>query len=179
MINACRLKNKRVIVATQMLDSLEKNIQPTRAEVTDVFFAVDRGTDATMLSGETANGLYPTVAVNVMKQIDTQSEVIFDYDDAVNNYYNKTKLSQSEFGKLVKKLAQTVNPKNNGIKTTFSHNFIVHFTNNEREIFSLSSARLAAGVIVVTDDPKVYTGHGVDYGIFTHLVDDLKVAKKE
>ena len=49
MIRKCRYVGKPVIVATQMLDSLERNIQPTRAEVTDVFFAVERGTDATML----------------------------------------------------------------------------------------------------------------------------------
>lgn len=86
MIKACRLTNRRVIVATQMLDSLEKNIQPTRAEVTDVYFAVDRGTDATMLSGETASGKYPLVAVRTMYMINRKSEEQFDYDRSINRY---------------------------------------------------------------------------------------------
>lgn len=97
MIKACRFFNKRVITATQMLDSLEKNIQPTRAEVTDVYFAVDRGNDATMLSGETANGAFPLNAVYVMKMIDKQSETFFDYQYNLNYYMANSKARHSEF----------------------------------------------------------------------------------
>ena len=75
-----------------MLDSLEHNIQPTRAEVTDVFFAVERGADATMLSGETANGEFPVNAVEIMSNIDVKSEILFDYERAINVYFPKTKL---------------------------------------------------------------------------------------
>lgn len=179
MIKACRFENKRVIVATQMLDSLEKNIQPTRAEVTDVYFAVDRGTDSTMLSGETANGQYPTVAVEVMSQIDKQSEILFDYERSINYYFPKTKISKTKFGSIVKKLATKVCPKRMVINSNFSHDFVVHFTNNIDEIYALSNVRPAVGVIIVTDSDQVYTGHGVDYGIFTYKVDYLKSAKKD
>jgi pyruvate kinase len=80
----CRFVNKPCIVATQMLDSLEKNIHPTRAEVTDVFFAVERGADATMLSGESAQGMFPVTAVKTMHDINIKSELLFDYQRAID-----------------------------------------------------------------------------------------------
>jgi pyruvate kinase len=84
IIRKCRFVAKPVIVATQMLDSLEKNIHPTRAEVTDVFFAVERGADATMLSGESAQGMFPIEAINTMHDIDIKSELLFDYQRAID-----------------------------------------------------------------------------------------------
>jgi pyruvate kinase len=84
IIRKCRFVAKPCIVATQMLDSLEKNIHPTRAEVTDVFFAVERGADATMLSGESAQGVFPINAIQTMHNIDIKSELLFDYQRAIN-----------------------------------------------------------------------------------------------
>jgi len=74
IINLCKKAKKFVIVATQMLDSLEHDLQPTRAEVTDVYLAVKLGADATMLSGETASGQYPVNAVKVMATINHATE---------------------------------------------------------------------------------------------------------
>merc|ERR1712100_192146 len=69
VVAKCREKGKPVIVATQMLESMQKNPRPTRAEVSDVTNAVLEMADAVMLSGESANGQYPDTSVQMQKNI--------------------------------------------------------------------------------------------------------------
>lgn len=84
IIKKCNESFKPVITATQMLDSMMRNPRPTRAEVTDVANAVYDGTDAVMLSGETAQGKYPLEALNMMRQIVKNTEDHLDYDQMLN-----------------------------------------------------------------------------------------------
>ncbi len=79
LITKCRMMGKRVITATEMLESMIQNPRPTRAEISDVANAVFDGTSAIMLSGETAAGKYPVLCVRTMSRIAEQAENSIDY----------------------------------------------------------------------------------------------------
>ena len=81
LITKCRMLGKRVITATEMLESMIYNPRPTRAEISDVANAVYDGTSAIMLSGETAMGKYPVQTVQVMSKIAETTENNIDYTD--------------------------------------------------------------------------------------------------
>ncbi|KAE9149057.1 Pyruvate kinase [Phytophthora fragariae] len=88
MIRKANLAGKPVVTATQMLESMIKAPRPTRAECTDVANAVLDGTDAVMLSGESANGDYPTQAVEVMSATCLQAETAIHYNDVYQSLRN-------------------------------------------------------------------------------------------
>lgn len=95
MIQKCNDNFKTVITATQMLDSMIRNPRPTRAEVTDVANAVYDGTDAVMLSGETAAGKYPVEALQMMVHIVENAEEHLDYDRLLTKAGDHLKASLS------------------------------------------------------------------------------------
>lgn len=79
IVSKCRMLGKRVIVATEMLESMIHNIRPTRAEISDVANAVYEGTSAIMLSGESAAGKHPVEAVRTMSEVAEYTEAHIDY----------------------------------------------------------------------------------------------------
>ncbi len=87
LIKKCNDAGKPVITATQMLDSMIRNPRPTRAEVSDVATAIFEGSDAIMLSGETASGSYPTESVYTMSKIAVMIENSLDYYEILKSKY--------------------------------------------------------------------------------------------
>ena len=111
LIRKCRLLGKRVITATEMLESMIHNPRPTRAEISDVANAVYDGSSAVMLSGETAMGDHPAEAVRYMAEIAEFTESGIDYTDKFHNSSFKIKSNADAVSHATCAMAIDVNAK--------------------------------------------------------------------
>ncbi len=163
IINKCKTFGKPIIVATQMLDSMMDNPRPTRAEVTDVYYAGISGTDATMLSGESASGNFPTDAVEVMATINKEAEKNFEFQTAYEQAYTYVKSANAETSYAVAKLALEENV-----------NYIFALSTKGRLIKALSQFRPKATIIGLVDNKRLTTHFGIWYGVYAKQVKSLK-----
>ncbi|MFZ5425197.1 MAG: pyruvate kinase [Patescibacteria group bacterium] len=153
IINKCRLAHKPVIVATQMLQSMIEYPLPTRAEATDVANAVFDGTDAVMLSGETATGKYPLKAVEAMSKI-----LAFNEEKAEVTKFNTIPTNATE---LIVRAAEDIAEHAFEPKTKF----IVVFTETGYTAKVLSSFRPKIPIIAVTHNQKTVETLTLSYGV--------------
>ncbi|RWR90450.1 Pyruvate kinase [Cinnamomum micranthum f. kanehirae] len=109
MIYKCNLVGKPVVTATQMLESMIKSSASTRAEATDVANAVLDGTDCVMLSGESAAGAYPEIAVKIMAKICIEAESSLDYGAIFKEMIRSTPLPMSPLESLASSAVRTAN----------------------------------------------------------------------
>ncbi|PKI71543.1 pyruvate kinase, cytosolic isozyme-like [Punica granatum] len=109
MICKCNIRGKPVVTATQMLESMIKSPRPTRAEATDVANAVLDGTDCVMLSGETAAGAYPELAVRTMARICVEAESTVDYGIVFKRIMQHSPVPMSPLESLASSAVRTAN----------------------------------------------------------------------
>ena len=155
IIKKCNYAGKPVITATQMLESMQENPRPTRAEASDVANAVFDGTDATMLSGESANGKYPVEAVGTMARIDMEAEsALSELGSFQINEFDKSNVTET-IGLSVARAA-----KNLGVKT------IVAATESGHTARMISKYRPDADILAVTFDEHTKRSLMVNWGVF-------------
>ncbi|KRK94645.1 pyruvate kinase [Levilactobacillus acidifarinae DSM 19394] len=154
LIKKCNILGKPVITATQMLDSMQENPRPTRAEASDVANAVFDGTDATMLSGESANGEYPVESVATMNRIDIKAENALPEFGRDNLDFDNGDVTES-IGASVARVANEL-----GVKT------IVAATESGYTAKMISKYRPNADILAVTFDDRTRRGLMVNWGVY-------------
>ncbi|WHI78177.1 pyruvate kinase [Staphylococcus epidermidis] len=155
LIRKCNKLGKPVITATQMLDSMQRNPRATRAEASDVANAIYDGTDAVMLSGETAAGQYPEEAVKTMRNIAVSAEATQDYKKLLSD---RTKLVETSLvnaiGVSVAHTALNLNVK-----------AIVAATESGSTARTISKYRPHSDIIAVTPSEKTARQCAIVWGV--------------
>lgn len=163
MIAICRKYGKPVITATQMLDSMIRNPFPTRAEVSDVAWAIEEGSDAVMLSGESANGLYPADSVEMQARIASAIENQFDYKTAYKSAFDSSEKTVSDaIANAVAETAQIINAK-----------LIVCISYSGATARRIARTRPVCPVFVVSSDINTLKHIMLYYGNYPYHVNSL------
>ena len=164
MIQKCNKLGKPVITATQMLDSMIRNPRPTRAEVTDVANAILDGTDAIMLSGETAAGKYPAEAVKTMTDIANRIEASIDYRSLL-----KTKAIEKETT-----MTDAISNATCFTAMDLDASAIVTATSSGYTARMVSKFRPKAPIIAATTDERVRRKLSLMWGVNSVITEELE-----
>jgi len=165
IVEQCRKTGTPVIVATQLLESMMVNPTPTRAEVTDIFFAVNSRTDAIMMSGETANGNYPFKALETMSKVAVHTETKYNEDSQI--LVQSSSIPKNEIS-----LGASVIANNIGAKA------MVVFTETGTTSSLVSQCRPICPIHAFTFDPHVQLQLNLNWGTISHLVEKYNDPEK-
>ena len=162
LTRVCRMLGKRVITATEMLESMIYNPRPTRAEISDVANAVYDGTSCVMLSGESAAGKYPVEAVRTMAQIAEYTEQHTDYKQRflATEYIGQNNLDC--ISHAVCSMAMDVNAK-----------AIVVCSVSGKTAMLVSRFRTPVNIIGMTTDPKIWRRLSMSWGVTPVLSEEF------
>lgn len=154
IITKCRLLGKRVITATEMLESMIHNARPTRAEISDVANAVYDGTSAIMLSGETAAGKYPVLAVETMARIAENTE---------KNIHYKKRFSAAEF--KIKNTVDAISHATCGMAIDIDAKAIAVCSLSGMTARMVSRFRPPVDIVGLTTDTKTWRKLALSWGV--------------
>lgn len=164
MISLCNQAGKPVITATQMLDSMQRNPRPTRAEASDVANAIFDGSDAIMLSGETAAGRYPLESVRMMAQIAERAERALASGEVPNKHGTRVEKTVTDvIGHAVQTIAREL-----GVKG------IISATASGHTARMISKHRPDTGIIAATPKPQVARRLTVSWGVYPIVVPEAR-----
>ena len=154
IITKCRMLGKRVITATEMLESMITNARPTRAEISDVANAVYDGTSAIMLSGETAAGRYPVLAVETMARIAESAE---------KNIHYKKRFLSSEF--KIKNTVDAISHATCGMAIDINAKAVAVCSLSGMTVRMVSRFRPPVDIVGLTTDQKTWHKLSLSWGV--------------
>lgn len=163
IIKKCRIAGKPVVTATQMLDSMKTNPNPTRAEVSDVANAVLDGTDSVMLSAESANGEYPVLACSMQAKIADKMEKYLNYELLAREAYETSQKNNNDaIANAVANMASLINAE-----------LIVTFSKTSQTAKRISKARPCCPILSVSDSRSACYGSCLSWGVYPILVKSI------
>jgi pyruvate kinase len=158
LIKKCRLLGKRVITATEMLESMIYNSRPTRAEISDVANAVYDGSSAVMLSGESAMGKYPSKTIKIMSKILEETENRIDYIDRFRDENFKIQNSADAISHSTCCMAIDVNAK-----------AVVVTSISGKTVRMVSRFRVPVDIIGMATNKKVWYKLALSWGVIPEM----------
>jgi pyruvate kinase len=165
IISKANAAGKPVITATQMLDSMIVNPRPTRAEVSDVANAIYDGTDAVMLSGETAVGKHSAKAVQMMDRIAKYTEASIGYKHLLDDTYKRTDPTDA--------LTQSIAQATCDVAVSLNAAVIITATSSGRTAMAVSRYRPASMIIAVTPSNEIVSRLALVWGVLPFKIGDM------
>jgi len=162
LITICRMLGKRVITATEMLESMINNPRPTRAEISDVANAVYDGTSAVMLSGESASGKYPVRTVEVMAEICEETEKHVDYKKQFHDTYFTIENNIDAISHSACNMALAINAKAIAVSSL-----------SGTTVRMVSRFRPVADIVGLTTDPREWRKLALSWGVVPVLSEEF------